>query len=49
MASNSSLKKPPMLEGGVGSYDSVSGNTNGSDIYILYLMHVRRAYPTFEV
>lgn len=36
MPSNSSLKKPPALEGGKCLYDSVSGTTNGSEVFILY-------------
>jgi hypothetical protein len=30
-------------------YDCVSGFTNGSNVFILYGMSIRRAYPAFEV
>jgi hypothetical protein len=30
-------------------FDSVSGYTNGSTVYILYSMDIRRAYPAYEV
>ncbi|CAD8124044.1 unnamed protein product [Paramecium sonneborni] len=30
-------------------YDSIKGQTNGSYVYILYKMDVRRAYPAYEV
>jgi len=37
------LLRPP--EG----YDCVSGFTNGSNIFVLYGMDVRRAYPAYEI
>ncbi|CAD8196863.1 unnamed protein product [Paramecium octaurelia] len=30
-------------------YDSVTGLTRGSNIFVLYQMHVRRVYPAYEV
>ncbi|CAK59382.1 unnamed protein product (macronuclear) [Paramecium tetraurelia] len=30
-------------------FDCVSGNTNGSDVFILYSMDIRRAYPAYEI
>ena len=46
---NGSLRKPPLRQGTLHpiTYDSVKGNTGGSDVYILYIM--RRAYPEYLV
>ena len=43
LAPNNALKEPPY------GYDSVNGLANNSEIYILYGMDVRRAYPSFEI
>jgi len=41
--SNNTLRRPPT------GYDCVGGFTNGSDVFILYGMDVRRAYPAYEI
>jgi len=41
--SNNTIKRPP------DGYDCVSGYTSGSNIFILYGMDVRRAYPAYEI
>ena len=30
-------------------YDTISGITGGSKVYIIYNMHARRAYPEYEI
>ncbi len=52
LKNDSTLKRPPIKDlnnPGLGSYDSVGGITNGSQVYILYRMHVRRAYPAYTL
>ncbi|KAM3147242.1 hypothetical protein pb186bvf_000493 [Paramecium bursaria] len=39
---DSTLRRPP------NGFDCVQGNTGGSDVFILYGLDVRRAYPAFE-
>ena len=46
LASNTSLKMPPNKPNGQ-MYDSVMGNTGGSDVYMVY--HSSKAYPRYLV
>ncbi|CAD8109902.1 unnamed protein product [Paramecium sonneborni] len=41
--SSQNIKKPN------DGFDCVSGYTQGSEIFVIYQMHVRRAYPAYEV
>ena len=47
MASDSSLKVCPDKPAGGGRYDTVTGTTNGSKVYIVY--ENGRAYPEYLV
>ncbi|CAD8116186.1 unnamed protein product [Paramecium sonneborni] len=40
---DNSIKRPSQ------GYDCVSGFTNGSNVFILYSMDIRRAYPAYEI
>ncbi|CAD8167784.1 unnamed protein product [Paramecium octaurelia] len=40
---NTNIRKPS------DGFDCVTGFTNGSNIFVIYQMHVRRAYPAYEV
>ncbi|CAK61618.1 unnamed protein product (macronuclear) [Paramecium tetraurelia] len=40
---NNNIRKPS------DGFDCVTGFTNGSNIFVIYQMHVRRAYPAYEV
>jgi hypothetical protein len=48
VASNSSLTHPPLLPGSmIDRFDSVKGNTNGSDVYMVYAN--KKAYPEYLI
>lgn len=47
MGSNGGLRNPPMKQDGVTPYDSIQGNTGGSDVYMIY--HSQKAYPRYLV
>ena len=46
---NGNLKRPPQIPGMQTDYDSVTGITENTKVYILYQMDIRRAYPAYEV
>jgi hypothetical protein len=48
LPSNSQIKMPPLLEGSEKvRYDSVKGNTNGSDVFMIYAN--KKAYPEYLI
>ena len=48
MPNDSSLKMPPLIEGKFDQrYDSVNGNTGGSDVFMIYTN--KKAYPEYLV
>ena len=48
MPKDTSLKMPPLIEGKSDQrYDSVNGNTNGSDVFMIYTN--KKAYPEYLV
>ena len=47
MPSTPSLRMPPLIEGSNLRYDCVQGNTNGSDVVMIYAN--KKAYPQFLI
>ena len=47
MPNDNTLKHPPLMPGGGARYDTVTGDTNGSKVYVVY--ENGRAYPEYLV
>ena len=47
MDSDNSLRMPPMIEGKKDRYDSVTGKTGGSNVYIVYAN--KKVYPQYLI
>ena len=47
LPANSNLRKPPPKEDGSGDYDTVTGHTNGSQVYMVY--DHEKAYPAYLI
>ena len=48
LQSDRSLKMPPLINAqGLRRYDSIKGNTNGSDVFMIYTN--KQAYPEYLI